>query len=244
MKRLFVAWACVLCWIPVFCADAANHTFPLKKPDPSQPITIPDDLNERAASLAKQMMDRPTVQARGPIDTFTCTPEQYYWLLDNPDRAVTAWRRLGAKCVSIQKRGPQKFGYMDESGSDVTWETIHQAPGVRVWFAEGKVKASSVLPLVPVKALVILRSTEGKSIDGVVTVQHHAEVVIHTDSKAAATITRLMGNSAPKLAEQGLGQLQLFFSALSFYVDRHPDQVDKLFQAEKDQVPQVMPKKR
>ena len=244
MKRLFVAWACVLCWIPAFCVDAANNTFPLKKADPSQPITIPDDLSERAASLAKQMMEKPTVQARGPIDTFTCTPEQYYWLLDNPDRAVIAWRRLGAKCVSIQKRGPQKFGYMDESGSDVTWETIHQAPGVRVWFAEGKVKASSVLPLVPVKALVILRSAEAKSIDGVVTVQHHAEVLIHTDSKAAATITKMMGNSAPKLAEQGLGQLQLFFSALSFYVDRHPDQVDKLFQPEKDQAPQVLPKKR
>jgi hypothetical protein len=234
MERLFVACVCVLCCLWAVCADAANNTFPLKKPDPKQAVTIPwDDLNERAAGLAKQMMERPTVQAHGPIDTFSCSPEQYYWLLDNPDRAVTAWRRLGAKCVSIQRRGPAKFGYVDDAGSDVTWETIHQGAGVRIWFAVGKVRPSPVLPLVPVKAMVILRSAEGKTPAGVVMVQHHAEVVIHTDSKAAAGVTKLMGQSAPKLAEQGLAQLQLFFSALSFYVDRHPEHVEKLFRPEK-----------
>jgi hypothetical protein len=244
MRRFIVGWACIFCWSSSVCADAANNAIPLKKNDPARPITIPDDLNERAATLTKHLMERPTVQARGPIDTFSCTPEQYYWLLDNPDRAVIAWRRLGAKCVSIERRGPGKFGYADEMGSDVTWETIHQAPGVRIWFAEGKVKASALLPLVPVKAMVILRSAEAKNSTGGTVMQHHTEVVIHTDSKAAATVTKLMGQSAPRLAEQGLGQLQLFFSALSFYADRHPEQVDKLFQPESTQASNRMPKKR
>jgi hypothetical protein len=233
MKRLFAGWACAVCLISAASVDA-NFALPFKKADPTQPIAIPwEDLNERALALAKPLMDRPTVQARGPIDTFACTPEQYYWLLDNPDRAVTAWRRLGAKCVSIQKRAPGKFGYIDEAGSDLSWEVIHQAPGVRIWFAEGKVKASPVLPLVPVKAIVILRSEERKTPTGVITVQQQTEVVVHTDSKAANAVTKLMGRSAPKLAEEGLSQLQLFFSALSFYVDRHPDQADKLFRLEK-----------
>jgi hypothetical protein len=229
MKRLSLAWLCVLSALSTNYLDAAT---PLKKPDQSIPIPW-TDLNDRAAGLVKQMMDRPTVQARGPIDSFTCTPEQYSWLLDNPDRAVTAWRRLGAKCVSIQRRGPTKFGYTDEGGTDLTWELIHQAPGMRIWFAEGKVKASSVLPLVPVKALVVLRYTEGKTAEGASMVQHHSEVIIHTDSKAAAAVTKMMGQSAPKLAEQGLGQLQIFFSALSCYVDRHPERVDTLFRQEK-----------
>jgi hypothetical protein len=87
--------------------------------------------------------------------------------------------------------------------------------------------------LVPVKALVILRSTEVKTAEGIMTVQHQSSVVIHTDSKAAAAVTKLMGQSAPKLAEQGLGQLQLFFSALSCYVGRHPERVELLFGPEK-----------
>ncbi len=234
MKSPSVGWICGLWWIGVVCAGAPGSTPTVKKPDPTVTVAIPwDTLDERATLLAKQLLEKPTVIARGPVDTFTCTPDQYYWLLDNPDRAVTAWRRLGAKCVSIQKRGPGKFGYSDESGSEVSWEIIHQGRGVRMWFAEGKVKASAVLPLVPVKAIVILRHAEAKSADGVVVMKHHTELVIHTDSKAAAAVTKLMGQSAPKLAEHGLGQLQIFFSALSCYLDRHPERAEMLFRSEK-----------
>ena len=167
MKRLLFVWLCAIWCIHVAGASASDPIFPLKRTDPAAAIQIPwNDLNEKATAISKTMMEKPTVQARGPAETFSCTPEQYYWLLDNPDRAVNAWRKLGAKCVSIQRRGPGKFGYTDEMGSDVTWETIHQAPGTRIWFAEGKVKASAVLPLVPVKALVLLHYVEGKMPDG------------------------------------------------------------------------------
>ncbi len=245
MKGILVRWACVLCCIHAVCADAADNPLPMQKADPAQTVTIPtSDLDKRAAALAKQILDRPTVQARGPSETFACTPEQYYWLLDNPDRAVVAWRRLGAKCVTINRHGPATFGYSDDAGTNITWEVVHKAPGVRIWFAEGKVKASAVLPLVPVKAMVVLRSSEAKSAEGIVTIQHHTEVVIHTDSKAATAVTKLMGQSAPKLAEQGLGQLQLFFSALSSYVDRYPERVDILFGPENKSTSQAMPKNR
>src|SRR5262245_16982245 len=144
MRRFLAAWMCVVGCIGAACADV--NPPPLKKGDLAAAIPW-DELSERAAALAKPLMARPTVQARGPLDSFSCTPEQYYWLLDNPDRAVTAWRRLGAKCVSITRRGPTKFAYTDDAGSDVTWETIHQSPGMRIWFAEGKVKATPLLPL-------------------------------------------------------------------------------------------------
>lgn len=237
MERLFAGAVCVLWLTHSACADAANTPPLLKKPDPAQTVSIPwDELDEHAVTLAKQLMDRPTVVAHGSSETFSCVPEQYYWLLDNPDRAVTAWRRLGAKCVSINRRGPGKFGYMDDTGTDIGWEVIHQSGSIRIWFAEGKVKPSPVLPLVPVKALIVLHHADGKLPDGTVVVKHHAEVVIHTDSKAASAVTKLMGQSAPKLAEQGLGQLNLFFSALSCYLERHPERLEMLFRPEGETV--------
>src|SRR5258708_1845776 len=94
MKRLIAGWICGLWCAGAVCAGAAGNPRPTKKPDPAQLVVIPwDNLDERATLIAKKMMENPTVQARGPMDTFTCTPEQYYWLLDNPDRAVAAWRR-------------------------------------------------------------------------------------------------------------------------------------------------------
>ena len=227
-----ILWFCLVCSVHVICAGSASAQL-FKRTPVVAPASIPwQELNERAAIVSQQMIEKPTVFARGAQHTFACMPEQYYWLLDNPDRVVTAWRRLGAKCVSIQRLGSGRFGYTDEHGSDVSWETIHQSPSVHMWFAEGKVKGSAALPMVPVKACVILRHTEGKSSDGASLIQHQAELIIHTDSKAATVITKMMGQSATKLAEQGLAQLQIFFAALSSYVNHHPEQVDALFRPE------------
>lgn len=236
MRRLILACIGALWLLHAVSVNQANAQgiLPFRKTEPvNAVVNVPwNKLDDRTAAIAKMMLDKSTVQARGPSETFTCVPEQYHWLLDNPDRAVTAWRRLGAKCVSILPRGQGRFGYSDEGGSDIGWETIHQSPGTRIWYAEGKVKPNSVLPLVPVKALVVLHYVEGKNADGNPTMRHYAEVAVHTDSKAASAVTKMMGQSAPKLAEQGLSQVQMFFAALSCYVDRHPDQADALFRVD------------
>jgi hypothetical protein len=46
-------------------------------------------------------------------------------------------------------------------------------------------------------------------------------------------VARLLGPSAPRLAEQYLGQLQLFFSALVWYLDQHPERAAGLLAEDK-----------
>jgi hypothetical protein len=223
----------VLAWLLAATAAPAGGIL-LKKATPSQPPaasapTIPlEEMEETARAVARTVVDRPTLAAHGPAEAFACRPDQYYWFLDHPDRAVVAWRRLGAKCVTITARGDGLFGWSDEHGSDVVWRTLHQGPGVHVWFAEGKVRPTGVLPLVPVKAVLVLHHAEGKNLEGATVIRHHCDLFLLTDSKTAATFTKMMGQSAPKLAEQGLGQLQTFFAGLSWYLDRHPEEAEDL----------------
>jgi hypothetical protein len=167
-------------------------------------------------------VERPTLFASGPGESFLCRPDLYFWFLDHPDRAVTAWRRLGAVCLNITERAEGRFGWADDQGNDVWWETIYRSPDVRVWYAQGKVKPSPLLPLVPVRAVVVMRhSRTSEQAEGTV-MFHQADVFVHTDSKTAALVTRLMGPSAPRMAEQGIGQMQMFFSALVWYCQRYP----------------------
>jgi hypothetical protein len=51
---------------------------------------------------------------------------------------------------------------------------------------------------------------------------------LYTDSRAAALVARLMGPQAPRLAEQGLSQLELFFSGPAWYLQQHPDRIGML----------------
>jgi hypothetical protein len=226
------AAACAVLALQAVWAEAGPLLPGRKEPAPL-PASIPwQDLNDQSRGLLLAVVEKPTLAARGPAETFTCKPAQYLWLLDHPDRAVTAWRRLCAKCVSITPRGEGQFGWTDENGSEVIWQTVCKTGGVRVWYAEGKVRPGPVMPLVPVKALLVLTHVPSQAADGNSTVEHRSELFLQTDNRAATALTKMMGTSAQRIAEQGLTQLQLFFSALSWYVDRHPDRAEALLRSD------------
>src|SRR5207248_10821474 len=106
------------------------------------------------------VLDRPTMTARGPVETFHCRPSVYHWLLDHPDRAAKMWQGLGAQCAAIDDRGGGRFGWKDGQGSDLVWEAVVRSPAQQVWFAEGVVRPGALLPLVTVRAVVVLHITE------------------------------------------------------------------------------------
>jgi len=220
--------------IPALWGAEASATPTVKRPETPTAKSVPlGDLPERERELVAAVVEKPTLAARGVTEAFQTDPRTYRFFLDNPDRAVDAWRRLGAKCVSITARRGGGFGWCDDQGSELAWETAHQANGLRIWYAEGKVKPGPLLPAVPVKAVVVLRYNETKAANGGTIVQHQADLFVHTDSKTASLMTRMMGPSAGRVAEQGLGQLQLFFSGLCWYLERHPEEARKLLKEEK-----------
>lgn len=208
--------------------------------------TVPAKGSEKPASAAEVLEDVPaawrphvqpilaksTVAARGPLETFACQPEHYEFFLDHPDRAVLAWKRIGAKCVAIQSKGPGKYGWADENGSEMAWSLIARGPGLRIWYADGKVRPGQVLPSIPGKAVVVLRYNTVRKDDGIVLVQHQTDLYVQTDNVTAAIASKLVGGSLTRFAEQGIGNMQTFFSALSWYLERHPERVDELLRPE------------
>jgi hypothetical protein len=190
---------------------------------PVFPIPV-QELSARQEAV-QQILRDPTLVARGPAEKFACKPRQYFFFLEHPDRAVLAWRKLGAKCVAINDKGGGQFSWGDEFGSDLSWETVHHDANMRIWYAHGKVRPAPVLPLVPVELVLVMHHAETP---GGAAIEHHADLFLHTDSKTALLFARLMGTSTTKAAEQGLTQLQLFFSALSWYLDQHPDRAQRI----------------
>jgi hypothetical protein len=59
-------------------------------------------------------------------------------------------------------------------------------------------------------------------------IYHQAYVFLYADSKAAAVALHMLGASAPRMAEQSLGQLELFFSGMVWYLEQHPERTEKL----------------
>jgi hypothetical protein len=210
----------------LWASEATAQEAP-ERPWNSEPVPL-EQIASAVREHVRQTLERPTYSARGPAESFQCRPAMYHWFLEHPDRAVVAWRRLGARCVDIQDRGDGRFGWSDELGSDVHWDTVYRGPGMRVWYAEGRVRPGKLVPLLPLRAVVVLHYSEDRDTNNRAVMTHQAELFLHTDSKTAAVVARLVGASAPKLGAQYVAQLEMFYSALSWYIEQHPTQADAL----------------
>src|SRR5258708_2873896 len=187
-----------------------------------QPVPV-EDIPGRARDKVRAVIEHPTLQTAGPAETFACKPDQYHEFLDHPDKAVQMWRKLGAKCISINDRGKGRFGWSDDKGNDIGWDTVYKDAKMRIWYAEGRVKPGTLFPTVPVRAVVVFHYTEGHDKKGRSLIRHQADLYILTDSTAAALAARILGPSAPRLAENYVAQLQTFFAALAWYCQQHPE---------------------
>ena len=226
-RRIGVGWLALLAgvlWTGVGTARAQEPAGPSWDAAPVPLERLPAGVRERV----QQTLAQPTFHARGPLESFICDPRHYFWFLDHPDRAVVIWRRLGAKCVDIQDRGDGRFGWSDSLGSDVGWSVVYQDAHMRVWYAEGRVRPGTLFPFLPVRAVVVLRYAEACDQTGQSFLRHQAELSLHTDSKTAALAAKLVGVSAPRLGEQYVSQLEMFYSALAWYIGQHPRQANAL----------------
>ncbi len=138
------------------------------------------------------------------------------------------WRRLGARCQEITNLGNDRFAWTDGQGTELHWVTLCRNGHCRVWYAEGTSRPSPLFPTVPVRALVILRYGQEPTGEGNPLIYHQADLYAQTDSKTAALVARLLGPSAPRLAGECVGQMEMFFSALVWYLGRHPEMQARL----------------
>ncbi len=237
-RRSFVARAAAALAVPlVLTGDSPAQGERATKPE-AKPLAVP--ANPSAEFLAaidapyrdavRAVMRDPTVTATHKEEPFFAQPAVYDWLLKHADRAATAWRRLNVPCAEVVAKGDGVFAYRDEAGSEVAWRPVATFADGVVWYAAGKVKLGALLPVIAVKGVAIRkcpRKSVGKTGEAAI-FETSTVVYAQTDSRAAATVLRIVGPAAPRMAEQGAEQLLLFFSGPSRYVFDHPEDAAKL----------------
>jgi hypothetical protein len=189
-----------------------------------------ETLESGLRNKVRAVLDKPSLTALSTPETFNANSTIYRYLLDHPDRAVKLWHLLGARVSDIDDQGGGKYLWQDGAGSEVRWQIGLHVRGLHLWYAEGKVKPGLLLPAQSFRAVALLKYTEGVDTKGRPAIRHQVHFVLRCDSRAIALATRLMGNSAPRLAEQYLGQLQGFYGGLAWYIYQDDERARKLFE--------------
>ncbi len=204
--------------------SSASPAFPM--------VRIPlEELPRTFQAGVRRVLEHPTLCARGPAEAFHCQPDLYYWLVEHPDQAARLWRNIGAQCASIEPVGEGRFRWTDPQAGEIRWQTVLSTQRQRVWYAEGRVKPAPLLPASAVQAVVVLQYVEGTDGNGRPALRHQIDLMLHTDSRALALAARVLGASAPHAAEQYIGQLEMFFGGLAWYLSENPERARALFRS-------------
>jgi hypothetical protein len=211
-----MAWLVAL--TPLGLASAQERPTPaVVEPIVAGPVAVekmPLDVRDKVRSI----LEAPTLVAKAPAESFQAAPDVYQWLLANPIIAIKLWRLLGAKVSDISEVVPGKYVWRDGQGSEVFWHVVHHSEGVQVWFIEGKAKPAGFLVPAGFRALATLRYNVTPEGEGQPSIRHQVQFHLRCDGKAVALAAKLMGGSAPRLAEQYLTQLQVFHGGMAWYL--------------------------
>lgn len=191
-------------------------------------VKLSDVVQPEYRDAVMTIVGKPTVSTKATAPDLVCTASMYEWLFDHPDRVALAWQRLKVPAVPISDAGNGLFAWTDENGSEVVWRTVGTFADGRVWYATGKVKPALAAPSVPVKAVAILSHPQKASKDGVAAFSTSVQIFLVSDSKLATAALRMMGPTAPKVAEQGAEQFLEFFNGIADYVQKNPSKADAL----------------
>jgi hypothetical protein len=188
-----------------------------------------EELPPAVQAGVRRVLEHPTLSARGPAEAFNCQPPLYQWLVEHPDQAARLWRGLGAQCTFIEPEGEGRFSWRDPQAGEIHWQTVLVSRRQRIWYAEGRVKPTPVLPATAVQAVVVLQYAEGTDGEGKPALRHQMDLVLHTDSRALALAARLLGASAPHAAQEYIAQMEMFFGGLAWYLSENPEKARALF---------------
>jgi hypothetical protein len=206
-------------------------------PAPGSNVTVQpsvlDHVSEKYRDAVSAVLKSPSMSAKAEEEEFTANEKIYDWLIEHPDRACLAWQRLKVPCLDITDHGKSVFKWSDDSGSELAWQTVGKFENGTIWYATGKVKAGTLIPTVPVKAVAILTAPRSADKDGASTFKPSIQLFVLTDSRVAATVMRVVGPAAPKMAEQGAEQLLFFFSGIARYTHKKPEQMEALLAPKK-----------
>jgi len=228
--RLLGSAAALTCGLPATAAEPRPVVPASTSTAPAKPKSIAECVSEKYRETVAGIIKAPTITAKAADDEFEAHPTVYDWLVEHPDRTTQAWKRLKIPSVDITDLGKGQFFWSDATGSELTWQTVGRFEHGVVWYATGKVKPGALMPTVPVKAVAVLHAPRG-AVDketGLATFKPTVQFYLVSESRVAAGVIKMMGPSAPKMAEESAEQFLFFFSGIARYIGRKPEQMETL----------------
>ncbi|HMP03696.1 MAG TPA: hypothetical protein PKD86_15840 [Gemmatales bacterium] len=223
MSVILIGWLCSLTLAAPLVGEAnAEADQELLRQITAAQIPL-EGLADELQTKVRDVLRKGQLYTRGPIECFPCQPSVYRLLVDHPEWTIHGWRALGATRLRIERQTDGSCLGSDPLGGELRWRPIVTEHGRRAWYAEGTGRPAPLMPLMTVRAVVLLKFQEVRGEDGRSGIRQRAEVFALYDGKAAEMVCKVLGMSSESVGKKILEQIGLFFSGMAWYMSENPE---------------------
>jgi len=174
-----------------------------------------NQLTPAARAKLNEVVSRPTIFRRLPVQTIESDPDMYVFLVRHPEVIVDIWKMMGVSQAEMKRTGPFTFTASDGVGTESTCELVYGRSDRHIYYGEGLYDGNSFGGKVRGKCVLILSSGYHKGADGTPHVTHQMDVFLKLERGGMEWMARTFFPLVAKTTDYNFVEASHFLTKLS-----------------------------
>jgi len=159
-----------------------------------------DQLNEPTQAKVWDVVSKPSMYRRMPVEAIDCDADLYLFLVRYPEVVVNIWDVMGVTKVAVRRTGEYALTASDGAGTLSNVELVYGTRDTHLFYATGKYEGRLTKRPVTARCVLLLKSGYTKTGNGRTIVTNRLDLFIRFDNAGAdilaKTLHPLVGRTA------------------------------------------------
>ena len=232
-----VALAAMLAFAPAAHADPYKATTSRKARDEARRSVPLESVDARFRENVGDVLAKPSIFRRLPIQSVESDPEMFTFLASNPDVIINIWRLMKVTKMQMHRVSDTTFVADDRAGTKTRFDYVLSSPGMQVIYAEGAYDGPLVRKPIRARCVLVLKSALSRDAAGRQKVTTRMDTFVKVDHLGAAAVAKTLQPLIGRSADYNFRETVSFIGQLSRTSQANPDGIGRLA----DRLTQVRP---
>jgi hypothetical protein len=185
-------------------------------------------LPEPLRSKIRQIVTRPTIYRRMPIEVVPCDPDLYVFLVRYPEIVVSMWQLMGVTKVTLHRKGPYAYDAQDGAGTVSQVELVYGTREKHLFLAEGHYEGPLLPRRVTGRCAALLTSAYSLDPQQQDYVSNQLDVFLQIDNVGAELVAKTLHPLMGKTVDSNFSETIRFVSQVSHVAESNGPGVQRL----------------
>ncbi len=235
-RRAFLQWSAGLVAWATFaerprqgCAESPNRPSTTRASQDQAVHDMPiNSLPEPIRAKIQQIVVKPTIYRRLPIEVIPCDPDLYVFLVRYPEVIVNMWQIMGVTKVVVKRTNAYAYDAQDGAGTVSQIELVYGTREKHLFMADGYYEGPLLPRRVTGRCVLLLNSAFSRDAQQRPFVSNRLDVFVQLDNVGAEIVAKTLHPLMGRTIDKNFSESARFVGQLSHVAETNGPGVQRL----------------